>query len=252
MNVFRFVALTLVFIPLSKAADQPAIISPQTHAWYNYFGNHPISKHWGLHLEGQFRRDELGQKPQQLLLRGGLNYYLTPRLTLTGGYAFVDSHPYGEFRGPASFPEHRLWEQFQYKHPLIAKVTLQHRLRFEQRYIGIMQLRPNLDPIRVGWRYENRFRYQIRSDIPLTKGSKDLPGFYIAAYDEVFWNFGKNVAANDFDQNRAYLALGKGLSKSFKLEIGYMNQFLQQRNGRIFESNNTLMVSLYSSFRFHK
>jgi hypothetical protein len=251
MNLFRLPALAVVLAASARAADPPAIISSQPHAWFNYFGNHPLTKHWGLHLEGQYRRDALGLTWQQLLLRGGVNYYLTPRLTLTGGYGFIDTHPYGEYPVPAKFPEHRIWEQAQYKHPLVGKVTLQHRLRMEQRYLGTMQLRPNQDPIRTGWRYENRFRYMIRSDIPLTK-STDVAGFYLAAYDEAFWNFGKNVAANDFDQNRAYLALGKGLSKSFKLEAGYMHQFLQQRNGRIFESNNTMMLSLYSTFRFHK
>ncbi len=91
----------------------------------------------------------------------------------------------------------------------------------------------------------------IGSDIPLLKG-KDKAGWYLAVYDEVFWNYGKNVGANDFDQNRAYLALGKGLSKSLKLEVGSMNQFLQQRNGRIFELNYTAMVSLFSTLRWHK
>ncbi|MEI9814379.1 MAG: DUF2490 domain-containing protein [Acidobacteriota bacterium] len=72
------------------------------------FGDHPIAKSkWGVHLEGQWRRTDLGLKWQQLLLRPGVNYQLTKNILLTGGYGFVESYPYGDFRNPAAAPEHR-------------------------------------------------------------------------------------------------------------------------------------------------
>lgn len=72
----------------------------------------------------------------------------------------------------------------------------------------------------------------------------------VALYDEIFVNFGKNVAANTFDQNRAYAALVYTLPKKSRLEIGFMEQSLQQRNGRVIENNHTLMVSIFSAMPF--
>jgi len=65
--------IALCWIGIGRAQSTDAIISLQQHAWFNYFGNQAISKHWGLHLEGQFRRDDFGAKWQQLLLRPGVN-----------------------------------------------------------------------------------------------------------------------------------------------------------------------------------
>ena len=46
-----FIALA----PLQAATDDNA------HAWFMYFGDHPIgTTKWGAHLEGQVRRADLG------------------------------------------------------------------------------------------------------------------------------------------------------------------------------------------------
>jgi hypothetical protein len=60
------------------------------------------------------------------------------------------------------------------------------------------------------------------------------------------------VAANVFEQNRAYLAVGKALHPTTRVEAGYMNQIVQQREGRVFEVNHTMMASVMSSLRLRK
>jgi hypothetical protein len=74
----------------------------------------------------------------------------------------------------------------------------------------------------------------------------------VALYDEIFVNFGRNVAANTFDQNRAYAAITYTLPKKSRLEVGFMEQTLHQRSGRIIENNHTLIVSVYSVMPFGK
>src|SRR3954465_10596335 len=83
------------------------------HGWFNCFGGHPISNSkWGLHLEGQYRRHNVVTQWQQLLIRPGVNYQLTPKVMLTAGYAYVRSYVYSEYAAPGpATPEHRLWEQ---------------------------------------------------------------------------------------------------------------------------------------------
>ena len=235
--------LVLAFQPWRPALSQDRISTTNQHAWYSYFGDHPVSKRWELHLEGQWRRHDLGLKWQQLLLRPAVNFELNPSVVLTAGYGFVDTFRYGDYPTAYRFPEHRLFEQVLLKHK-IGKLDLQHRYRLEQRFFGVRS-DPAIDRIDSS-RYENRFRHLTRVNIPLTADKK----VYIGTFDEFFINFGENVAANVFDQNRAYVALGLPVAKGTKIEIGYMLQIIQQRNGRVFEYNHTLQVNLFSNLPF--
>ena len=108
------------------------------HSWLNYFGNHPINNRWGAHIEAQWRRSGLFEDPMQLLLRWGANYYLTPNVTLTGGYSYIRTYRYGDYPTAATFPEHRIWQQVLLVQRLKPRVPLQHRYRLEQRNIGVM------------------------------------------------------------------------------------------------------------------
>jgi len=231
---------------MATLAAQPRIHSDNFHGWWNYFGDHPIgSSRWGAHLEGQWRRHDVATQWQQLLIRPAVNYSIHPNITLTAGYGYIATSRYGDFPVGVPFPEHRVFQQAQVVQKL-GKVNTLHRYRLEQRELGEVAAGPTGERRLTGWRHENRFRYMYRALIPL-KGK-----WSIALYDEIFVNFGKNVAANTFDQNRAYAALAYILPKKSRLEIGFMEQSLQQRNGRIIENNHTLMVSIFSAMPFGK
>ena len=74
-----FLITLLLCIPTYAATDDNA------NAWFMYFGDHPIaSSKWGIHLEGQWRRTDLGLQWQQYLLRPAVNYQLTKNVMLTG------------------------------------------------------------------------------------------------------------------------------------------------------------------------
>lgn len=208
------------------------------HAWFQYVGDHAIGKsRFGAHLEGQWRRARMGRTWQQLLLRPGLNFSLHPKLTLTGGYAFIDTFRYGDFPVRARFPEHRFYEQALIRHKL-AGLDWQQRLRFEQRiFRGFAQ------------RYENRFRYQIRTDIPLRWDGRR---YYVALSNEILFNYGKDVAFNVFDQNRAYVALGRNMGHQTRVEAGFLEQTIQQRSGRVYEHNHTVQLVVYCRLPFGK
>lgn len=210
-----------------------AQVDNNANGWYMYFGDHAFGKsRFGVHLEGQWRRTGLGLTWQQLLLRPALNFQLNKKIALTGGYGFVETYRYGDFPARQKFPEHRIFEQATITQRAF-KLDWQNRLRLEQRHI-----------LGVAARYENRFRYMLRTNIPLGKK------YYLGLYDEVFYNFGKNVAFNVFDQNRAYVALGRNLRRQTRFEVGFMEQTIQQRNGRVFEHNHTLQVAIYSRMPF--
>ena len=241
----RLFAISLLFLlSLSTLAAQQRVVDHNAHGWYMYFGDHPVSEKWGVHLEGQYRRHDVIRGWQQLLLRPGVNYTVSESVMLTAGYAFVNTHRYGDFPAAARFPEHRIFQQALVKHG-IGKVAISHRYRLEQRYIGEAAIGAGGEPEVQRYRYENRFRYMLRGVIPFGESK-----YYLAAYDELFVNFGRNVASNVFDQNRAYLALGRKMGKPGNLELGYMNQIVQQRSGTVLESNHTVQIGWFSQFPF--
>jgi hypothetical protein len=232
---FAALAILLVF-PLAAQTDHNA------NAWFMYFGDHPISKtsRWGIHLEGQWRRAELGATWQQMLVRPGVNFQLSKHVSLTGGYGYIDTFRYGDFPAVGKFPEHRFFEQVAINRR-IGKFDFANRFRLEQRNIGVLAAQ------RTSYRYENRIRYQLRTSIPLPFGDKKN---YIGLYNEILFNWGKNVDRNVFDQNRAYIALGRDLGHATRGEIGFVEQTLQRRGGLIFEHNHTLQISLTSRLPF--
>lgn len=246
----RTLPFIILFLTSLSSFAQTRSNSHNTHAWIMYFGNHKFSDRFGLHAEVQWRRHDLFAANQQLLLRTGLDIYAgANRFTI--GYAYVETYPYGDFPVAKAFPEHRIWQQFLTSQA-IGKVKLSHRYRLEQRMIG----NATTGEFKDG-RYENRMRYMAKATINLTKG--DRPMFF-AAYDEIFVNFGKDVAYNIFDQNRLYGAIGFTLSSTLKLEVGYLNQLVQLRSldtsttpvANKIENNHTLQFGLYSTIPFFK
>jgi hypothetical protein len=224
------------FVFLITAAALCAQVDHNADAWFMYFGDHPFGRsRFGAHLEGQWRRTKLGLAWQQQLLRPARNYQLSKTVMLTGGYCFVETYRYGDYPAQERFPEHRVFEQMQINSKFLG-ADWSNRLRLEQRNI-----------LGYAARYENRFRYMLRATIPLRW---DQGNYYLGVYDEIFINFGRNVAFNTFDQNRAYVALGRHLGRQTRLEIGFMEQTVQQRNGRIFENNHTLQVAIFSKLPF--
>lgn len=234
----------ILAILVSAPLFSQTISDNNTHAWFMYFGDHPVSKHWGIHLEGQARRATYVSSWQQYLLRPAVNYSFTPNIMVTAGYAFAYSYPYGDHPSSTrNVPEHRFFEQLLLRNK-IKEVKLQHRLRVEQREIRI---RSAGGPLTEQWQFRQRFRYMLRGDIPLP--NKHL---YLGLYDEVLLNFGGYRGPRALDQNRAYGALGFKVSQFEKFEVGYMHQYVPQRNGLIVEHNHTLQFALFSNRPFGK
>jgi hypothetical protein len=247
MKKYIVLIVIILFFGTLKAQN-PREYTNNSTAWFMYFGTHKIADKWSLHLEGQVRRSEGLANPQQLLLRGGLNYHINPQATVTAGYCYVETYPYGGFPTKSDFPENRIWEQLQLKNQ-VGNFEWISRFRLEQRYV--------YSPVLVGTTYQagdavytNRFRVLNRFSIPFRGKTIVDKSFYLSVFDEIMVNFGKNVQYNLFDQNRIYVALGYKLPKVGRLELGYLNQWLVKPDGKKIENNNTLQVGLSCNLDF--
>jgi hypothetical protein len=240
LSLSRSITLTVsLLITVSHLDAQPVapkILDFNKHLWVNYSGEHSIHGRWGMHFDAQWRRSDLGTIWQQYQARPAVNYQLTKDILLTTGYAYTRAYPYGDFPVAAAFPEHRVYQQVVVN-KRVRSLNTQHRTRMEQRWIRY----PNQNQ----WTYQNRFRYMLRVEVPLGD-PEERNRWYIPVYDEILLGIPPNYGARTFDQNR--LAVGFGRAQGpLKAEVVYMNQFIGQRNGRIFEFNNTVVVSIISN-----
>ena len=172
--------------------------------WLIYIGSKQLNSKWNLHHEIQYRNYNTIGDLEQLLIRTGLGYQLGLKSNFLLGYGYINSENFtGNLNDQITVEEHRIFQQFITKQN-IGQVSLQHRYRFEQRFIESD--------------FKTRFRYFLGMNIPF-KNSK----YYLSAYNEVFLNGESNV----FDRNRIYGGLGYQIDKGIKLELGYMKQVFE-------------------------
>ncbi|MDB5126108.1 DUF2490 domain-containing protein, partial [Mucilaginibacter sp.] len=83
---------------------------------------------------------------------------------------------------------------------------------------------------------------------PFKKTEVFTRGPFLGLQNEIFANVQNNHKVNNhfFDQNRAYVAVGYRLHKKADIEIGYLNQFVQQVSSSYF--NHVLQAAIYTRF----
>lgn len=190
--------------------------------WFIYFGNKDLNSKLNWHHEIQHRNYNLFGELEQLLIRTGLGYDLNGDNNILLGYGFIDSRNIIiDSSETLKINEHRIYQQFISKQA-IGKINIQHRYRFEQRFIE--------DDFKL------RYRYFLSLRIPLLKTNKK---YYISAYNELFIN---GTRENIFDRNRIYGGLGYSLNSNIKLELGYMNQ--------VFKTSSRDQVNIICFFNF--
>ena len=216
------------------------------NVWVQLFHEHRVDGRWSLTGEAQFRRSELGKSTQQLLLRPGVSVAVSPRLRLGAGYAFVDTERYGDAPVGVPFPEHRLWQ-----HAVVSAatgdVTWQGRLRLEQRWLGVTRFTPTRDVEVMDWRFRQRARGFLRASLDATALGVDVPSLYATAWNEFFVHLGGAVNGRTIDQNRATVQLGWRASPRFRIEAGYMQQYIVRGAPGVSEVNHSVIVSLWTT-----
>lgn len=151
----------------STASAQPWITRHQDAAWVGAFVDQPLTTRTALWVDGSWRRVELGESPQQVLVRPGLQVTLAPGVRVAAGYAWIATQPYGSLPIAAPTREHRTWQQLSLAHRAGA-FTVSHRYRLEQRWVHPLLTVAGSEERESGpTTYQNRLRYMPRAQANL-------------------------------------------------------------------------------------
>ncbi|MGL2966564.1 DUF2490 domain-containing protein [Flavobacterium sp. XGLA_31] len=240
----RYLFFLFSFLSFGLKAQE---LKQNQRVWFSYAGQYKVSEHWGYHLDVQFRTDNQLQQNQQNVFRIGGIYFITTSKMLTAGYALANTYNTSlqDF-----YKENRLWEQFQYIDKW-AKNTMMHRFRLEQRWVeSITAVDGNV--VSLGANYQNRLRYLNKNTFHLTNLRSEKEEIYAVLQDEIFVTLGDNkVNSNIFDQNRFLIGMGLNYNNNIRLELGYMNQFVNA-NSKADVMNHNIFISLIQNLDLQK
>ncbi len=205
----------------------------QVGAWYMYFWSAQIKDSpWGFQGDVQHRNWNGIGDLEQLLLRGGITY--SPKnanIKFTAGYGNITTGTFGS--STTTSTENRIYQEALFPQKIGERFHLNHRLRFEQRFVDGQDLR-------------TRYRYNLFVNVPLNKKDIVAKTVYLALYNELFINGEKSIGNNKtvelFDRNRFYGGFGYAFKKNLRTQLGFMRQ-TNNAYGK-----NQLQVSLHHSF----
>lgn len=234
MNYYRYYFLILslfigvLLFSLENIAAQNSPIPHDFETWIPfYFDNIPVYKNVKGYMEIQPRFSFAPAKTEVLLIRPALYYQFPQKFSVGTGYAVI---PYFY---PNYVLEQRSWQQIL-KIFLIQNTTFINRCRLEERYFN------NLTGTGI------RFRYQLRTLIPLDHQKK----WALAFYDEIFINANTVTLgpAAGFEQNRLFGGINHQVTKNIAVEIGYLQQSLMLPNAEVPPINHIFSCATYITF----
>ncbi len=242
-------SLTVTFTPGMCQTPRPS--GGVDHSvWLSYFGDQPFTKHLSLHLEGSYRRTLGLAQFEQVMARPGLTIMESKRSQSLFAYTYVYSDPtadgiYGLPPIIGKQPEHRAFEQQIFQHRLLGRgehaITLEHRARLEQRWIGTEVAGSGLQD----WRFSERGRYRVTAHVPFGGGINLR--HYISVFNEVYTSFGPHSTPSPFYSDVTYAAHGWKVSRHWSIEVGYQFRYQAQPSGTTGTNDHSLQIYFLST-----
>ncbi|WIW89258.1 DUF2490 domain-containing protein [Sphingobium sp. V4] len=209
------------------SAPAVAATSEDEQFWLNLTAMGSVKDELVYFAEVQPRIGDGVSRVDQALFRGALGWKFSPSLTLYQGFA----HIVVPTEGGKDVNEERSFQQVSWTLGKPWGGELSSRTRLEQRWRS--------DGDDMGW----RLREMIRYEKPLKAGSDAVNALVyaegFAALNDTDWG-----ARSGFDQLRSFAGAEIGLPGASTLEVGYLNQLINQRAGNT-RVNHVASVTLF-------
>ncbi len=240
--MLRLIISSIAFIVLVSTASAQKQTDHLEQVWGGYFNQTRFNKHWGLWVDLHLRtRKDFFTDFSQSISRFGLTYYLSDKIKLTGGYAYINIFP-ADNHANVSVPEHRPWQQLQW-HTNSSKLRIMQWIRLEERFRHKIK---NNNELADGYNFNYRVRYNFFLSFPLGKRPFEKNTLSAVINDELHINAGKEITYNTFDQNRFFIGFAYHVNAHDNLQFGYMNVYQQLASG-----NRYRLIHVPRVFYFH-
>ena len=255
-NKINFILVLVLMMLADETLAQPAgrAIVDQSVNWASYSSNIKLSNKLTWFVDGQFRLASAtesfkGFEPMQHQIRTHADIALNKKISVAPfGYVRVWNYLYG--KQPASFinQEHRIYQQFTYKHTF-RKTSIQHRFRTEERFIqDHSALGEDLGYINKQF----RIRYRLMATTPLNKEKVEPGAISSVLFYEGFMSRGSRVTFHDVDQNRLFAGFAYQATSKISVTLGYYYQMLIKSNGAKQENNIGTLLMVTHNFDLSK
>jgi Protein of unknown function (DUF2490) len=220
-------------------------VTNQSLYWLRYYNQLSINKKWTWHNEFEDRRFFENNQQQQFIVHSRLHYKIFQNADVAFGLTYSLQSP----QDPNStsdlvVPEIRPVQEINFSNPITQRLTIQHRLRIDERFIHKNDSKVLLE----GYDFNFRFRYRFQASYKLSKGESTTPTILKVA-DELMINAGEKIVYNQFDQNRTYVGIEQGLSKNIAIELGYLHWYQQRASGYQFFDRDIIRLTIYHKIK---
>lgn len=223
MRLFHLLPTALMLL----ASPALAATSEDEQFWLNLTAMGSVKDEIVYFAEVQPRIGDGVSRVDQALFRGALGWKFSPAVTLYQGFA----HVVVPIEGGRDVNEERSFQQLSWTLGNPWGGELSSRTRLEQRWRS--------DGDDMGWRLREMIRYEkpLRAESDAVNALVWAEGF--AALNDTDWG-----ARAGFDQLRSFAGAELGLPGASTLEVGYMNQIVNQRGGNT-RVNHIASVTLF-------
>lgn len=233
-----FLLLLIFFLPKVFWAQTATekVIKEKSQVWMAFVSSTKLNQHCDFIADVGVRWNNFFDSDNMAILRGALNYRINPKVSVGGGYAHAWSAPaIPEWSAYAD--ENRLFEQIIFNSKL-GNVSAFQRFRNEQRW----QEKIINDQVSKDIRFTDRIRFMTNFSIPIFK-QKNWP--LLLTFDEIMFQFGKEVVYNTFDQNRFFIGIKQNINPKLSYDFGYVNVYQQKYSGYHYEMTHMLRLFVY-------
>lgn len=233
---FFFLFFFLCLLVENGQSQYRAHVKERSLSWIGFITQIKLKKGWILLTDFHHRRDEFMANPNFYIIRTGLGKSLPRNHMVAAGVAhmWLSTSAQGEH---FFTDENRIYEQWSHTGKW-GKINFLQRIRNEQRWQQTV-----VNGQKTGYnRFSNRFRYLVQWTFPLSKNTY-VPSLVLA--DEAMWQVGKEIAHNQFDQNRIFIGIKQKITPSLQFDFGYMNLRQQKPDGINWDNNHILRLFFY-------
>lgn len=223
----------------ARAADQSMLVE-DAGAWFQAVAEGslqsvaPSFDKTRLWLEGQSRFDQGMDHWNQGMVRAAIGYSLSDKATIWAGYTYLPTQnvKYGTNINGQAIGQQDVWPAFRYVLPT-EYGTWTFRTMWETNF-------------GLGTQVRERPRQMIKFMHPM----EFEPRLSLIAWDEFFVRVNNTDWGGKagFDQNRAFAGIGWNFTKSIRTELGYMNQYIEDKNHINATMHHLGMASIFVNF----